>query len=219
MYKKDLFQGIKACIFDLDGTLVDSLRIWKDIDIRFFQEHQREVPPDYDKRIAHMNFMEMAVFTKEEYGFQETPEEIAKIWTDWSEEAYQKTIKAKPGAKELLSYIKELPLPISLATTNKRELYEPCLKNNQMWQYFDYSMNVNEINSKKSEPKIYLLLAEKMNVKPEECLVFEDIYTAVKTAHDAGFKVAAVFDEGNLDDMDKIKESSDFFIQSYSDLK
>lgn len=218
MTKNTLLNGIKACIFDLDGTLVDSLGIWRDIDVRFFHEHGMEVPKDYDKKISHMNFMEMAVFTKEEYGFQESAEEIAQIWTDWSIEAYHKTIPSKPGAKEFLAYLKAHHFPIALATTNKKDLYEPCLKNNDMWQYFDYDLNVNDINSKKSEPKIYLTLAKMMNVKPEECLVFEDIFTAVKTAHDAGFKVAAIYDEKNEHDLEKIKETADYFIESYTDL-
>lgn len=219
MNKKDLFHGIKACIFDLDGTLVDSLSLWKQIDIRFFKEHHKKVPIDYDKKISHMNFQEMAIFTKQEYGFLESPEEIMNIWTTWSIEAYKSTILAKPGAKEFLSYIKENHLPIALATTNKKELYEPCLEKNNMWQYFDYAMNVNEINSKKSEPKIYHVLAEKMKVRPEECLVFEDILTAIQTAHNAGFKVAAVYDPSNEKDLTAIQNTADFFIKSYLELE
>ena len=219
MKRNELFKGIKACIFDLDGTLVDSLGIWSDIDIRFFKEHGRDVPADYEKRISHMNFIEMAEFTKEEYGFEESVDAIARKWLDWSIEAYQKDIKAKPGAKEFLEYVKSLGLPIALATTNKKELYEPCLENNDMWKYFSFALNVTEINSKKSEPKIYQLLAEKMNAKPEETIVFEDILMAVKTAHNAGFKVAAVFDQRNKRDIDEIIENSDFYITSYNDLE
>lgn len=214
----ELLKNIKACIFDLDGTLVDSLGIWREIDERFFTIHNREVPIDYDKKIAHMNFREMAVFTKEEYNFEETVEEIEKIWLDWSTEEYKTKIKAKSGAKELLEYIKELKLPISLATTNKKELYEACLKNNNLYSYFDYMLSVNEINSKKTEPKIYLLLAEKMKVKPSEVLVFEDILPAIQTAHKASFKVAAVYDKYNNKDQEEIKSTADFYIERYTDL-
>lgn len=217
MKKKDLFQNIKACIFDLDGTLVDSLGIWSEIDKRFFRVHHMEVPEDYEKRIAHMNFVDIAKFTKSEYGFQESIEEIMKIWTDWSIIAYQKEIKAKPGAKEFLSYIQSLKIPMALATANRKELYEPCLKNNGIFDYFSYKMNVNDLNSTKSEPKIYLELAKEMNSKPNETLVFEDILIAVKTAHEAGFKVAAIYDKSNKNDADQIIQNSDYYLTSYYD--
>lgn len=219
MKKQELLKGIQGCIFDLDGTLVDSLGIWSEIDERFFLVHNMNVPEDYEKRIAHMNFKDIAVFTKEEYGFKESIDEIMKIWTDWSIEAYRNEIKAKPGAKELLSYIHdELRLPLALATANRKELYEPCLKNNGIFSYFDYAMNVNEINSTKSEPKIYLSLAEKMGTKPENTLVFEDILIAITTAHNAGFKVAAIYDRRNKQDSDGIINTADFYITSYMDL-
>lgn len=219
MKKQDLFSGIQGCIFDLDGTLVDSLGIWSEIDKKFFRIHNMKAPEDYEKRIAHMNFKDIAIFTKEEYGFTESIDEIMKIWTDWSIEAYRSEIKAKPGAKEFLAYIHdELKLPVCLATANRKELYEPCLKNNDILSYFDYAMNVNEINSTKSEPKIYLSLAEKMGTLPENALVFEDILIAITTAHNAGFKVAAIYDKGNKKDSDSIIKTADFYITSYKDI-
>ncbi|MDY3047344.1 MAG: HAD family phosphatase [Candidatus Enterosoma sp.] len=218
MNGKELFKGIKACIFDLDGTLVDSLGIWAEVDKKFFLVHNREIPEDYEKKIAHMNFRDIAIMTKEDYGFEESIEEIMKMWTDWSIDAYRNEIKAKPGVKEFLSYIHSLSIPIALATANRKELYEPCLKNNDLYEYFSYFMNVNDINSTKSEPKIYLELAKIMNAKPEETLVFEDILVAIKTAHDAGFKAVAVYDKSSKNDMDDILKSADFFVSSYNEV-
>ncbi len=203
----------------MDGTLVDSLGIWADIDRRFFLLHQREVPEDYEQRIAHMNFVDIAKFTKDEYGFQESIEEIMKIWTDWSMEAYRNDILAKPGAKEFLAYIKnERKLPITLATANRKELYEPCLKRNGLDEFFSHALNVNDLNSTKGEPLIYQKLAEFMHTEPKETLVFEDILIAVRTAHNAGFRVAAVYDKGNRKDAKEIIENSDFYITSYPEI-
>lgn len=219
MKRKDLFQSIKGCIFDMDGTLVDSLGIWADIDRRFFLLHNRKVPEDYEQRIAHMNFVDIAKFTKEEYGFEESIDEIMKIWTDWSKEAYQNDILAKPGAKEFLSYIKNtLKIPVTLATANRKELYEPCLKRNGLEEYFSYALNVNELNSTKGEPLIYQKLAHFMHTEPKETLIFEDILIAVRTAHQAGFRVAAVYDKGNRKDADEIIRNADFYITSYPEI-
>ena len=215
MKLQEMLSGIKACIFDMDGTLVDSLGMWSDIDRRFFARYGMETPADYEKKINHMSFLEMAQFTKEEYQIPDSVETIMELWTEWSKEEYESEIQAKPGAQELLQFLKEQGIPLSLATTNRKELYEPCLRRNHLYSYFDYIMNVNEINSAKSEPKIYQLLAAKMNVKPEETLVFEDILIAVNTAHQAGFKVAAVYDKRNERDQQKIKTLSDFYFKSF----
>ena len=215
MKLQEMLSGIKACIFDMDGTLVDSLGMWSDIDRRFFSRYEMEIPADYEKKINHMSFLEMAQFTKEEYQIPDSVETIMELWTEWSKEEYESEIQAKPGAQELLQFLKEQGIPLSLATTNRNELYEPCLRRNHLYSYFDHIMNVNEINSAKSEPKIYQLLAAKMNVKPEETLVFEDILIAVNTAHQAGFKVAAVYDKRNERDQQKIKTLSDFYFKSF----
>ena len=215
MKLQEMLSGIKACIFDMDGTLVDSLGMWSDIDRRFFARYEMEIPADYEKKINHMSFLEMAQFTKEEYQIPDSVETITELWTEWSKEEYESEIQAKPGAQELLQFLKEQGIPLSLATTNRKELYEPCLRRNHLYSYFDHIMNVNEINSTKSEPKIYQLLAAKMNVKPEETLVFEDILIAVNTAHQAGFKVAAVYDKRNERDQQKIKTLSDFYFKSF----
>ena len=215
MKLQEMLSGIKACIFDMDGTLVDSLGMWSDIDRRFFARYGMETPADYEKKINHMSFLEMAQFTKEEYQIPDSVETITELWTEWSKEEYESKIQAKPGAQELLQFLKEQGIPLSLATTNRKELYEPCLRRNHLYSYFDHIMNVNEINSTKSEPKIYQLLAAKMNVKLEETLVFEDILIAVNTAHQAGFKVAAVYDKRNERDQQKIKTLSDFYFKSF----
>ncbi len=210
-----ILSGIQACIFDMDGTLVDSLGIWEDIDVRFFHERNMEVPKDYDKIISHMSFMEMAVFTKETYHIQESVEEIASTWLSWSKEAYLNTIVAKPGARETLEYIKGKGIPMSLATTNKEELYLPCLKRNRLLSYFSYIENVNHLHTKKSEPKIYQTLAADMHVPIEKTIVFEDILMAINTAKKADFVVCGVYDKRNNPDKEKIQSIADYFIEDY----
>lgn len=214
----DIFKGVKGAIFDMDGTLVDSLGIWRDIDKRFFKEHNRELPLDYQKKILHMNFMEMAHFTKKEYGFAESAQEIADTWMRWSKEGYANDIKAKPGACQFIKRAKEKGITTSLATANKRELFESCLINNDMEDLFDYTLDVNSINSSKSSPLIYQKLAKMMDVDIGECIVFEDILTAIKVAKSAGFKVCAVYDKLNEEHLEEIKETADMIIYDYRDI-
>ncbi len=209
MTLNELLKHSKACIFDMDGTLIDSLGIC------FFAEMGKEVPKDYDKIISHMSFKEMAQYTKDTYAVKESVEEISKKWLDWSKDAYLYTIQAKKGAFEFLSYLKKNGYSLSLATTNKEELYLPCLKRNKLDIFFDHIENVNSLSTTKKEPKIYLHLASLMHSSPDKTLVFEDILMAVKTAKDASFKVVSVYDKGNEKDIEEIKKTSDFFIKDY----
>ena len=219
MQKTELFKNKKAVIFDRDGTLVDSLGMWGDIDNRFFALHNRKMPADYVECISHLSFMERAVYTKNRFHLTETPEEIASLWLDWSRQAYEKEILAKPNVKEFLKQLKDKGYILSLATTNKRELYRPCLIRNQRQCYFDFARDVNDINSKKSEPKIYLRLAEKRHAKVEETLVFEDILPAIETAKKAGFTVVGVYDKHNHTYENEIRNACDYYRHSYTELR
>ncbi len=214
-----VIHGIKAVIFDLDGTLVDSMGVWKQIDIDFFKQNGMDtVPEDFAKNIAHLSFLEMAQFVIDTYHFQRTPQEIVDTWIQMSIKAYSHDVMTKPGAQKLLKQIKESGIKISLATTNKKELVSPCLKNNGIDQYFDYCLNVNEIKSNKSEPLIYLKLAEKMNSTPNETLVFEDILMGINTAHNAGFKTVAIYDEASKNQQESLKRIADYYIGDFNDI-
>ncbi len=215
MKKENLFNNIKAVIFDLDGTLMDSLGIWNKIDEDFFHMHNMDVPKDYQDKIAHMNFMEMAHFTHDTYGFKESPEEIAKIWTDMSVQSYSHTIQAKPFAKEFVRKLKDSGYPIGLVTTNKRILYESCLKNNGMWEYFDSALDVNDLNTSKKEPTCYKIMAERLKADISSTIVFEDILTAVKTCKIAGFRTVAVKDDASKKDLAAILSFADYYLESY----
>ncbi|MFA6624687.1 MAG: HAD family phosphatase [Bacilli bacterium] len=219
MTKNELITGIKGAIFDLDGTLVDSLDIWGEIDVDFFKDNNLgEVPSDYQIAISHMSFLEMAFYTQKRYNLKQSGEEIARIWTQMAEYGYAHKIKAKKGAEEILSFLKSQNISISLATTNKAVLYVPCLKNNGLYSYFDHIMNVNDINSSKSEPKIYLELAKLMNTRPEETLVFEDILKALKVAKKAAFRTVAVYDSHSDKDREEILKTSDMALDDFTSL-
>ena len=210
-----IFNGIKACIFDLDGTLIDSLYVWNDVDVKFFKMHNMPVPENYVKEIAHMSFMEMAIFTHDKYGFKETPEEIAKIWMDMVEYEYANEIVLRPHVEEVLKLLKENNIKIALATTNKKELYEPCLKHNNIEGYFDIALNVNDYGTSKRESKIYEMIADKFGVKKSETIVFEDILMAIKTAKEAGFKVIGIEETSSLKDKEKILQYVDLYINDF----
>ena len=218
MREQDIFKGIKACIFDLDGTLVDSMKVWAKVDRQFFLSKGMTIPEDYQKAIAHMTLKENARYTVERFGFSETPEELIAIWMGFAKAEYAFNIKAKSHAKELLSLLKQKGYRIALATSNSSDLYLPCLENNGLLPYFDFLQNAEALNTNKKEPKIYLALSEKMGAEAKETLVFEDILTAIKTAHNAGFRTVCVKDESSRKDLPIIETLADLVIEDFQSL-
>ena len=97
----------KGAIFDLDGTLLDSMRVWDDIDVAFLKKRGLEVPPDYQEAITPLGFLEAARYTIRRFGFPETPEELIQEWHQMAVDAYTYEVELKDGAAEYLRYLKE----------------------------------------------------------------------------------------------------------------
>ena len=133
---------------------------------------------------------------------------------------YTNNIKLKPGAKEFLEYLSNKGVKIGLATSNSIILVETCLKSNNIFNLFDKITLTSEVSRDKSFPDVYLLAAEKLNVSPKDCIVFEDILPAIHGAKSAGMKVIAVNDEPYtpLGDKAKIIKEADIYINDYNTL-
>ena len=190
---------IKAIIFDLDGTLIDSMYVWHKIDIDFLAERGLKVPPDYEQAIKTMHFETAAEYTIARFGFKETPQEIMSIWLNMALNEYAHNVRLKDNAEELLKRLKTLSVKIGIATSSKPILAEP-------------------VGVDKRHPDIYLLTAKKLGVKPEECIVFEDIIDGINGAKLAGMKTIAVYDEGSADDVEVLKSIADKYIYSFTEL-
>lgn len=128
---------IKGVIFDLDGTLIDSMWVWDQVDKDFLGARGFEVPLDYQKEIQALGFYETACYTIDRFGLKERPEDIMKEWNDMAEQTYHKEVKIKPYARELLVCLREQGIHLGVATASYASLFVECLKRNKVYDLFE----------------------------------------------------------------------------------
>ena len=210
-----LGRNIKAAIFDLDGTLIDSTEVWDRVDAQFFVARNMDIPEDYSKKIAHIGLDEAAIFTKETYGIKESIEEILDEWYRLSKKQYEEEIELKPYTIELLEYLKKNGVKLSIATANTKDLYMPCLKRLKIYDYFDVIVDVDETKVGKNDAALYNTTIARLNVRPEETVVFEDIPVGLKTAYNNNYLTIAVYDKHSISETYNKKKYSHLFIDNF----
>jgi len=213
-----MLTDIKGAIFDLDGTLVDSMWVWSQIDIDYLKMKGYSMPENLRNEISHLSFSQTAVYFKETFNLDDS---IAKISDDWHNMAfnhYSNNVKLKLGVKDFLNSLKSFKIKIALATSNSIPLLEACLKNNGIYDYFDSITTTDEVSNGKDCPDVYLLAANKLGINPRDCLVFEDILPAVQSAKAANMKVIAVEDTECVDSKEDLIKYADKYIHSFVEL-
>ena len=219
MRKRIILQNKKAVIFDLDGTLVDSMWMWRAIDIEYLGKFGISLPKTLQKDIEGMSFSETAVYFKETFQIPDSLEEIKATWNRMAYEKYTKEVPLKTGVKEFLDYCKKNGIKLGIATSNSRELVDATLEALNIREYFDCVMTACEVTKGKPAPDIYLAVAENIGVNPKDCLVFEDIEMGILAGKSAGMEVCAVEDDFSMNQIDKKKELADYYIKDYFDIK
>ena len=208
----------KGAIFDLDWTLIDSMWVWEKIDKEFLEKRNIDIPSDYIEKINSMSFEKVAQYTIERFNLKESEEELIKEWNEMAIYEYSNNIKLKPNVKEYLNKLKENNIRIALSTSSPRILYEPVLKNNHIYEYFDALTSLEDVKRDKNYPDIYLLAAEKLDFNPQDCVGFEDILVAINTLKKAGFKAIGVYDKYADSEIGEIKKISDKYIYDFKEI-
>lgn len=213
-----MLKGKKAILFDLDGTLVDSMWVWKDIDIEFLGNLGYTVPEDLQNKIEGMSFTEVANYFKERFHIPDSVEEIKETWQEMAMEQYSRRVPLKPGLPRFLPYAKALGMRMAVASSNDRKLIEAALTWHGIREYFDCIITSCEVKKGKPFPDVYLEAARRIETDPSECLVFEDIVPGILAGKAAGMTVCAVEDAYSLLQEKEKRETADYYIRSYEEV-
>jgi len=211
-------KSIKSAIFDMDGTIMDSMSMWINIEMDYLLSLGLRPRDDFMNVVYASNQVEIARYYQDVYGIRKTYEEISAGKDRLIEEFYFNRAKLKDGAIAVLEAFKSTGIRMCLATATDRYLVEPALHRCGVFGYFDRIFTCNEEETNKSMPDIFLRAASFLGTEVEETLVVEDALYAVRSAKRAGFPVAAVYDATADRHQESIKQLCDYYLPTIDKL-
>ena len=197
-------------IFDMDGTLVDSMGYWQELGREYLVS--KGVTGDMEEvldRMKPMTMIESGALFIEAFGLPGTPESVAKEITDVMAEHYRTDVFMKAGVKEYLEEQKRMGVRMCIASATAEDLMEICLRRLGLRDYFEFLLSCETIGQGKTRPDVYLAAMERLGATVENVTVYEDAKYAVRTAKDAGFHVVGIYDRNSAPYWGEICEMAD----------
>lgn len=208
----------RAALFDLDGTLVDSMWIWGAIDIDFLAAYGLDVPPGLQQTIEGMSFSEVAQYFKERFALSQSTDEIKHEWITMAEEKYRLEVPLKAGVIEVLPFLKSKNMKLAVASSNSMQLVEKVLEAHAITEYFDCILTSCEVPRGKPAPDVYLEAARRLQVAPEHCIVYEDIPSGLMAGNAARMQTCAVYDRHSQPQEAQIRRLASYYIHSFNEV-
>lgn len=210
----------KAALFDLDGTLLDSMYVWERVDELFFEKRCIPRPENYGRAIAGKSYRESAEYTIEQFGLKERWEDIVEEWTRMAADEYAHRVALKPGALEYLRLLKRSGVKLAIATALPPSLYLLTLEHHALTDMFDAMCSTNDVGGRgKITGEVYRLAAERLGVDPGDCAVFEDVLDGIVGAKKAGMAAYCMKDAAQSHHFETIARHADGMLDSMLDMK
>ncbi len=207
--------NIKGAIFDMDGTLVDSLMYWDYLWEALAQKYSLGADfrpdPQTEKDVRTLTMNEGMHLLYERCGIGESGEELAKIAADLCEHFYLNVARLKNGVREYLSYLKSNGVKMCIASAATRPFIELALGALGIADYFLEIISCEEVGCGKEHPDVYICAHEFLGTPKDETWIFEDSVVAVETAVAAGYNTVGIYDKYNFNH-DRVKEISTVYI-------
>jgi len=216
--KHEMLRDIDAVLFDLDGSLVDSMWVWKAIDVEYLGRFGIPLPEGLQSKIQGMSFTETAMYFKEHFPIPDSLEQIKEDWNRMAWDKYMYEVPLKSGIPEFLNACRDNGIRLGIATSNSRQLVENIAGVHKLRDYFTCIITGSDVLRGKPSPDIYLAVAEQLGVSPERCLVFEDVVQGIQAGKNAGMRVCAVEDAYSAQEREAKRALADYYIEDYREL-
>ena len=204
-----------CAIFDLDGTLIDSVGVWRDIPVEYLPKEEHPLPDCFSSKGTALTFSEAGDYVIRECGVTDPKEAVIDEWYRMVKKEYSENIPMIPGAKDFLKRLKSEGVRLALATASDPKLYIPCLERHGCLSLFETIVTVNDVKRGKGFPDIYLLAAERLGMNPGRCIVFEDILAGCRGAKSADMYCVGVLERHSQEAWEDIKKICDATLENY----
>lgn len=211
-------KNFKYVIFDMDGTILDSMNEWKNLGKNYLVGRGIKVPENINEIINSLTVNEATQYFQKEYGLKESVEEINTAIIKMIEHKFRHELMLKPFVREYLQKLKNNDVKMCVATATPVDLAMQALKRLDVIDYFSFVVCCDDVGIGKTMPDIYHYAAEKFGAEPNEIMVFEDSDYAMKTSKNAGYYTVAVFDENTDKTRKELEMICDKYIESFEEL-
>ena len=210
---------LQSAIFDMDGTLLDSMPMWRNVIDDFLHAQGRMVKADTWKVVRGLGMGDTSAYLRETYKLRQSEEEITRMVETRIADFYQKAARAKPGVEKFLSLLKMEGVWMYVATGTDRPLAEAGLRCAGLDGYFRGLVTCQEAGiGKDQSADVFERAMVRLRSNKKDTIIFEDTLAAIRTAKAAGFRVAGVYDADCPADQDEIRAISDYYIRSFEDM-
>lgn len=206
---------IKGAIFDVDGTILDSMGIWDEAGIRYLRSKGIEAPKNLGDILFAMTITEAAVYLKETFALKERTDDIEQGILDTVKDYYYEEAPLKNNVAEVLELLERNQIPMAVASSSEKAHIEAAFQRLGILPYFQAIYTCQEVGEGKESPLVFEKACEELGTNPEETYVFEDALHAIKTAKKAGFRTVGIYDRYSEKDQKEIQKTADVYIRNW----
>ena len=210
---------MKAIIFDLDGTLVDSMKYWRSVSRDFMKTKGIDIEDEVQHKMTTMNLDASLKYLKDYYKLEESFEELMRDFSRTVEDFYRNKVEAKEGCLEILEYFKDQGMKVVIGTSTAAHFANIVIEKYGIDKFIDGLYTADSVGHLKAEEKFYTSIAEELEERPEDIFLVDDSYLALRTGKKAGIEVIGIYDENSKDTWPTILDENKYSVNKLIELK